>query len=171
MAVALVRTATDQQTQHFTASSDRVQLQTQKPLQLIDLTELVAERVRRARVQIGSASLQVLHTTAALLVNENEPLLLTDLERALERLMPRRRRYAHDRLAQRLTPAAPTERRNGHAHCKGLLLAPSVTLHVVEGQLLLGRWQRLFLVELDGPRLRELSVVTLGLGAAEAAWR
>ncbi len=51
---------------------------------------------------------------------------------------------------------------NGHAHCRALLLPTSVTLTIVGGQLSLGRWQRLFFVELDGPRRRELSAVIVG---------
>jgi len=43
-----------------------------------------------------------------------------------------------------------------------LLLAPSACLNVVEGRLRLGRWQRVFLVELDGPRTREVSVLLMG---------
>ena len=58
----------------------------------------------------------------------------------------------------------PDERRNGHAHCRALLLGPSACLNVVDGRLQLGRWQRVFLVELDGPRAREISVLMLGEG-------
>ena len=54
------------------------------------------------------------------------------------------------------------ERPNGHAHCRALLLPPSVCLNVTGGRLLLGRWQRVFFVELDGPREREISVLIFG---------
>jgi thiamine phosphate synthase YjbQ (UPF0047 family) len=56
----------------------------------------------------------------------------------------------------------PGERPNGHSHAKALLLRTSETLHVVGGRLQLGRWQRLLLLELDGPRERELSLLALG---------
>ena len=54
------------------------------------------------------------------------------------------------------------ERANGHAHCRALLLPSSVCLNVASGRLLLGKWQRVFLVELDGPREREVSALLLG---------
>jgi secondary thiamine-phosphate synthase enzyme len=56
----------------------------------------------------------------------------------------------------------PDERRNGHAHCRALLLGSSVAVNVANGRLQLGRWQRVFLVELDGPRTREVSVLVIG---------
>jgi secondary thiamine-phosphate synthase enzyme len=57
---------------------------------------------------------------------------------------------------------SPDERSNGHAHCRALLLGVSATLNIVDGRLLLGRWQRVFFVELDGPRERAISAVVLG---------
>jgi secondary thiamine-phosphate synthase enzyme len=152
----------------FRAASEQVQLRTTRALQLIDISELVSERVRRSGITTGLASVQVLHTTAALIVNENEPLLLQDIEQALERLSPCNLRYAHDDLSLRENAAA-AERLNGHAHCKALPLAPSLTLHIVGGRLQLGRWQRLFLVELDGAQVRQMTIVLLGTGA-KSTW-
>ena len=54
---------------------------------------------------------------------------------------------------------------HGHAHCRALLLPTSACLNVVDGRLALGRWQRVFLVELDGPRHREVSLVAVGESA------
>ena len=54
------------------------------------------------------------------------------------------------------------ERPNGHAHCQALLLPSSACLNVVQGRLRLGQWQRVFFVELDGPRERDLSVLIVG---------
>ena len=146
---------------------DLVDLRTERRRQFIDLTDLVGERVRRSGLSEGIACIQTLHTTTALLLNENEPLLLEDLSRLLERLAPEDLDYAHDDIALRrrhplAVPPAPDEPPNGDAHCKAVLLPPSQTLTIVEGRLLLGRWQSLFLVELDGPRKRTLSILLLG---------
>jgi secondary thiamine-phosphate synthase enzyme len=151
------------------AASDLVHLRTERPLQFIDITELVAERVRRSEIEHGLVCVQTLHTTAAVLLNENEPLLLEDLQRALERLVPGDLPYGHDDLARR-ADASAAERRNGHAHARALLLAPSATLTVVGGRLVLGRWQRVFLVELDGGRPRSLSILVLGVPADAPRW-
>jgi secondary thiamine-phosphate synthase enzyme len=143
-------------------SSDVVELRTQERLQFIDLTELVAERVRRSGIGHGLVCVQSRHTTTAVVVNENEPLLVEDAKRMLERLAPRDARYGHNELHRR-PDAAPDESRNGDAHCRALLLGSSETLAVAGGALQLGRWQRVFLVELDGPRRRTVCVVVVGI--------
>jgi secondary thiamine-phosphate synthase enzyme len=145
----------------FTTFSDAVTLRTQARRQFIDVTELVAERVRRSGIRDGLVLVQSHHTTAAVVVNENEPLLLGDFERLLERLCPSEGPYDHDDLARRLD-AAEEERPNGVSHCRCLLLGVAQTLHVAGGVLQIGRWQRLLLLELDGPRSRTLSIVVLG---------
>jgi secondary thiamine-phosphate synthase enzyme len=146
----------------FTVFGDELRVRTAAPLQLLDVTPAVAEAVARSGVRLGIASVQVLHTTAALAVNEDEPRLAQDLKAFLERLAPRGAGYRHDDLALRAAGLPPEERPNGHAHCKAALLRASETLHVAGGRLVLGEWQRLFLVELDGPRERRVSIRVLG---------
>ena len=144
------------------ACSDLVELRTEERVQFIDLTALVAERVRRSGIWQGLVCVQTRHTTAAVTVNENEPRLVEDMKALLERLAPRDARYAHN---DRLRPAGdlpPGESENGDAHCRALLLGASQTLTIVGGELQLGRWQSLFLVELDGPQKRSVSIVVLG---------
>jgi secondary thiamine-phosphate synthase enzyme len=143
-------------------SSDVVELRTEHRVQFIDVTELVAERVRRSGIGHGLVCVQTRHTTTGVVVNENEPLLIEDAKRMLERLAPRDARYGHNQLHRR-RHAAPDESRNGDAHCRALLLGSSETLAVVNGALQLGRWQRIFLVELDGPRLRTTCIVVMGI--------
>ena len=139
---------------------DVVHVRTDEPLQFVDVTELVAERVRRSGVREGMVSVQSRHTTAAVVVNEDEPLLLEDLAELLEGWAPAGRRYRHNDLAAREAPA--DEKPNGHAHAQALLLGVSVCLNVAEGRIDLGRWQSIFLVELDGPRPRSISIQVLG---------
>jgi secondary thiamine-phosphate synthase enzyme len=146
----------------FTAFGDELRIRTASPVQLLDVTLAVAEAVARSGICLGIASVQVLHTTAALLVNEDEPRLLQDLKAFLERLVPRGAGYRHDDQALRGAGLPPEERPNGHAHCKAALLSASATLHVGAGRLVLGPWQRLFLAELDGPRERRVSIRVLG---------
>ena len=143
---------------------DLVRLRTVSRMQFVDLTELVAERVRRSGVAEGTVTVQSRHTTAAVLVNENEPLLIQDFEDRLEAWAPADACYRHNDLEVR--EGAPVdERPNGHAHARALLLGASVSLNVAEGRLDLGEWQSVFLVELDGPRERTLSVQVLGVTA------
>lgn len=142
-------------------------LRTERPVQILDLTPQVAACVRDSGLVTGILSVSVLHTTAGLLVNEKEPLLFEDLERLLERLAPQAAAYRHDEMALRFPLPPPDERRNGHAHCRAALLRASETLHVRAGALVLGRWQRLLLAELDGPQQRSLSIALLGSARAE----
>ena len=140
---------------------DLVHIRTEKPLQFVDLTELVAERVRRSGVDEGIVTVQTRHTTTAIVVNENEPRLLDDFRDLLECWAPAGRVYRHNDLAAR--EAAPDERPNGHGHARALLLGVSVCVIIAEGRIDLGRWQSVFLVELDGPRQRTVSVQVLGV--------
>jgi len=140
---------------------EEAEIETGAPLEFVDVTAVVADVVARSGIVDGLAAIQVLHTTAAIVVNEDEPLLLADLRTALERVAPCGAAYRHDDLAARANVPAD-EPANGHAHCKALFLRASETLSVAGGRLRLGRWQRVFLVELDGPRTRALSLTVLG---------
>ena len=138
-----------------------IRITTRHPTEFADVTDDLDRLVRDAGVQVGTLTIQTLHTTTAVVVNEHEPLLLVDFERLLDRTVPRATAYWHDEMPLRPAVAAD-ERHNGHAHCRALLLPSSAVLTIVDGALRLGRWQRVFLAEFDGPRERELSVVILG---------
>ena len=97
------------------------------------------------------------HTTAAIVVNEHEPELLKDLDAFLGEVAPEHHTYAHNAV-----PCGPGEGPNGHAHCQALLLNTSATLPIVNGSPMLGRYQRIFLVELDHARPRRVTVALLG---------
>ena len=141
---------------------DRTEILTGERTQFIDITEWVGRSLRRSGIDRGLALVRVLHTTAAIAINENEPLLLTDLKAMLERLAPDGETYAHDDFERRRGNLEPGERRNGHAHARALLLGDSRQIGVLEGRLDLGRWQSILLVELDGPRYRSVSVTVMG---------
>jgi secondary thiamine-phosphate synthase enzyme len=136
----------------------RIRLVTTRPTEFVDLTDALSRFVAATGVRAGLLNVQTAHTTTAIVVNEHEPLLLDDFEALLERAVPGAAVYCHDDLVRRRGVPAD-EPRNGHAHCRALLLPPSACLNVIDGRLALGRWQRVFLVELDGPRAREVSVV------------
>jgi len=138
-----------------------IRLTTRHATEFADITDHLDRLVSEARVRAGTLTVQTLHTTTAIVVNEHEPLLLADFERLLEKTVPQATAYWHDEMPLRPSVAAD-ERRNGHAHCRALLLPSSAVLTIVDGALRLGRWQRVFLAEFDGPRERELSVVILG---------
>jgi len=135
----------------------RLRFDTKHATEFVDITDLLRQEVRRAGMRMGRLHLQSLHTTLGLAVNENEPLLLRDFGNMLERFAPVGAGYEHDDFARRINVALD-EPVNGHAHVRQLLLAGFATLLVEEGDLVLGRWQSVFAVELDGPRHRELAL-------------
>jgi secondary thiamine-phosphate synthase enzyme len=139
-----------------------IRLVTERPTEFIDITDRIRSLVEASGIDTGLVNVQSLHTTTAVVVNEHEPLLLGDFSTLLERAAPVDARYRHDDVTIRTVNLVPDERANGHAHCRALLLSPSAFLNIASGALQLGRWQRIFFVELDGPRTRQLSVVVVG---------
>jgi secondary thiamine-phosphate synthase enzyme len=122
------------------------------PIELIDITDAIADLVCQANLWNGQVLLLSRHTTAAVRIQENEPLLLEDLRDFLARLAAPNAHYRHNDFRVRTEHMHPGERPNGHSHCLQLLLGSSESVPVLQGDLALGNWQRLFLVELDGPR-------------------
>jgi secondary thiamine-phosphate synthase enzyme len=141
---------------------DRLRIDTKRAMEFVDITALVADCVLCSGITDGMVNVQTSHTTTAIVVNEHEPLLLEDMMKLLKRWAPRGD-YGHDDFDNRTVNLAPDERANGHSHARALLLGTSETLNVAGGRIRLGRWQRIFFVELDGPRTREVSVTSFGV--------
>ncbi len=137
--------------------SGRLRFESSRATEFVDLTRRIRDEVQKSGLRTGRVHLQSLHTTLGLAINENEPLLLRDFQHLLERLAPGDAGYEHDDFARRYEIAVD-EPVNGHAHCRQLLLTGFATLLVEDGKLVLGRWQSVFAVELDGPRHRELAM-------------
>jgi secondary thiamine-phosphate synthase enzyme len=139
-----------------------IRIVTARSTEFIDLTEPLEAFVAEAGIRFGLVNIQSAHTTTAIVVNEHEPLLLGDFVAMLEKTAPVDAGYRHDDANVRTVNVTADERVNGHAHCRALLLPSSACLNVIDGRLQLGRWQRVFLAELDGPRERQISVLILG---------
>jgi secondary thiamine-phosphate synthase enzyme len=141
-----------------------LRIDTESATEFIDLTDRLQALVAAADLRYGFVNVQSLHTTTAIVVNELEPLLLADFAALLARAAPQEAGYRHDDPLARTVNVTPDERVNGHAHCRALLLGASACLNIVDGKLLLGRWQRVLMAELDGPRPRDLSILIAGEG-------
>jgi isopentenyl-diphosphate Delta-isomerase len=139
----------------------RLTYQTDGAGEFRDITDDVSAVVRSSGARHGLVHVYATHTTAAIRINENEPLLLRDFRRFLGQVAPAGDGlYEHDDLPRR-PGVPPDEPINGHAHCRHLLLSTSETVPIVDGQLELGRWQRIFLVELCNARERCVTVQVL----------
>jgi len=136
--------------------------ETTKAPEFIDITEQVRNCVEQSGVNFGCVVVFSKHTTAAIKINENEPLLLEDMEKFLERISPKNGYYRHNDFSIRTVNMNDDECPNGHAHCQHLLLGTSETIPIIDGAMQLGRWQSIFLIELDHPRPRQVVVQVLG---------
>ena len=140
-----------------------LQVVTSSAPEFVDITDRVAAVVREAGILAGLVVVYSRHTTAAVTINEWEPLLLEDMALLLERVAPRHGAYRHNDFSVRTVNMIEDESPNGHAHCRHLLLGASETIPIVDGRIALGQWQRVFLVELDQPRTRDVLVQVLGV--------
>ena len=136
---------------------ERIRLRTRSAQCLEDVTQQVNEAVRASGVKEGVCHLFVPHTTAGLVINENDdPDVGRDLLEKLEALAPSDAPYHH-------------YEGNAHAHIKSSLVGQSAAVPVAEGRLALGRWQGVFFAEFDGPRERELLVTVVAARAPSEA--
>jgi secondary thiamine-phosphate synthase enzyme len=126
-----------------------LRVQTTHAREMIDITGEVAAVVRRSGLAEGLCNVYVAHATAAIVVNENDdPNVCVDTLDALDKLVPAGV-WRHDRVDG-----------NAASHIQAAMLGPSETIPFLDGGLVLGRWQAIMLVELDGPRDRRV-IVTL----------
>ncbi len=126
-----------------------VVVSTSLPIELVDITAQVQDIVTEAGVVDGICSVFLRHTTASLLINENEPGLLEDIVAVVGELFPQRA-YHHDRVDN-----------NARAHLVAALMGGSLAIPIADGKLVLGTWQSIFFLELDGPRPRRTVAVAV----------
>jgi len=120
---------------------ETIRVRSEQREQMIDVTEAVARLAKD--VKTGVIWLHCPHTTAALTIQENsDPALRQDYLEHLARLVPQ--------------PGFRHDEGNADAHIKSSLIGTTQPVLVEEGQLVLGTWQAIYLVELDGPRSRTL---------------
>lgn len=123
-------------------------IDTEKPQQSIDITAKVVAAVAESGIDSGFCHVMVLHSTAAIIVNETaDPNIGLDLIDALGRTIPTRSNWLHDRIDD-----------NAHSHIKASILGPSEMIAIDRGELVLGKWQEIMLIEFDGPRERQVSI-------------
>ena len=128
---------------------------TTESMEFWDLTDVVREVVARSGVRHGQVTVGTPHTTTTVVVNESETGFLNDFRKLITTVVPEDAYYEHDDHSVRTENVQEDEFVNGHAHCRQLLTGqPSITLPVVEGEVLLGQWQKVMFVELDQARER-----------------
>ncbi len=127
----------------------------------IDVTEDIKGFVRDSGISDGIINIYTTHTTTAIRINENEEGLINDAKSWLEKNAPGLGQYRHDDMEKR--KGIPVDEPvNGHSHLKSLIMGASETIPVIGCSLKLGTWQRIFFVDLDGPRKRRMIMHILG---------
>lgn len=127
-----------------------IEVSTARREELVDVTVPVEEAVAASGVREGSCLAYSPHTTCGVTVNEGwDPDVVRDAIRHLHEMVPQDAVWAH-------------VEGNSDAHIKTMLVGPSVLVPISGGRLRLGRWQKLFLCEFDGPRARQLWLTITG---------
>jgi secondary thiamine-phosphate synthase enzyme len=134
-----------------------LRLVTDKRLELYNLTERVAEILKRHDVKEGVVLLSSLHTTLALFVNEWQSALLHDIKATLDKVVSPTGEYRHND-----PQYSDCDRHNAHSHLQATLLSHAVSFPVAAGKLVLGQFQAIIAAELDGPRHRDLAIQIIG---------
>ncbi len=122
-----------------------MKIKTTKPIQILDITALVEQHLEP---DANAVLIFVPHTTAAVTINEYEPHLIKDMERFFSELA--QGSWEHDIIDN-----------NAYAHLVSSLIKPSLVVPVENGRLVLGTWQRILFIELDGPRTRTIYIKNL----------
>ncbi|OGY25200.1 MAG: hypothetical protein A2Z11_01820 [Candidatus Woykebacteria bacterium RBG_16_43_9] len=122
---------------------------TTKKKELVNITSKVGRIVNEANIKEGLCLIFVPHATAAVLINEDEPGFKADVEKLLDMWIPPGD-WQHDKVDN-----------NATAHLAASLIGQSRMIPVINGNLQLGTWQEIFLLELDGPRSNRRVVVQL----------
>jgi secondary thiamine-phosphate synthase enzyme len=130
---------------------------TRHRVELIDVTEHVNSFVRASGVREGTVNIFSLHTTCSVFINETQNALHADIHSFLEQIVARQGEWKHNDPNH-----SDCDRMNADSHLRAMLLGHSLTLQIAGGELVLGRWQRVLLVELDGPRERTIRLQAMG---------
>jgi secondary thiamine-phosphate synthase enzyme len=128
-----------------------VEARSRSRFDIVDVTGEVVRWLTQVKARNGVLVAYTPHTTAALAINENEEGLLEDIVEFLKELTKPERRWKHNIVDD-----------NAHAHLGNVVVGGDKVIPVSNGNLTLGTWQKLLLIEMDGPRVRRINLVYVG---------
>ena len=132
--------------------TEYVWFETKKHREYINITDDVAEIVKKSNVKEGMVLISAMHITAGVYINDAEDGLIQDIDEWLEKLAPFNSHYRHHR----------TGETNGDAHLKSLLIHHEVIVPITAGKLDFGPWQQIYYAEFDGLRRKRVIVKVMG---------
>jgi secondary thiamine-phosphate synthase enzyme len=131
-------------------ATDIIQVETTGDTDILDITPMVTDIVRKSEVTSGICLLFIPGSTGALTTIEFEAGVIQDLKDAIDRAAPKEIPYAHDK---RWGDG------NGYSHVRASILGPSLNVPISDGCLMLGTWQQIVLLDFDNrPRTRRIVV-------------
>lgn len=146
--------------------NNKIEYTSQEYLEFKDLTDEIEEQVKEAGVKNGYVLVFSKHTTLAICINEKEVGIVKDFKSLMNRLIPKDAYYCHNDLTIRtenlVCQSVASDCLNGHSHCTHMLMPNSEMIPIVEGKIALGIWQKIFAIELDCGRKREVIVQISG---------
>lgn len=135
-------------------------------LEFKDLTDQIEKQVEESNIKNGYVLVFSKHTTLAICINEKEAGIVKDFKNLMCKLIPKDTYYCHNDLSIRtenlVCQSAASDCLNGHSHCTHLLMRNSEMIPIINGKMALGTWQRIFGIELDCERKREVIVQISG---------
>lgn len=140
----------------------KIETKSTSQIEFIDITDKVEEIISNSGVREGQVLVYSPHTSASIVVNHNEKMLLQDFMRVLYKIVPVSDRYSHD-LFELNRASSSDGRSNGHSHCKSMLLGVSQTIPIEKGKMLLTEKQSIFVAEMDGARTRDIIIQVIGM--------
>ena len=147
------------------SSTHAFHFDTEEINQFCDFTDKIETLIKNSPVKHGSVTIFTPHTTTAVLINESETGYINDFKRKLEDLVPSDSYYEHDDWDLRTENMQEDENVNGRSHVRGSIIGSTeITLQIVDAEMIIGRWQRLFFVELDCARPRRLFIQIQDIG-------
>ncbi len=141
----------------FNTNFTVLKVETSGSPKFFDITDQVTELLDASKINNGLVCVFSQHTTTAVVIQEDEPLLMTDLSSFIERLAPKDAHYRHNDFNVRTVHMHEDECPNGHSHCQNLVLGTSESIPIVQGKMILGQWQRIFVIELDADKANQIS--------------
>jgi len=139
---------------------EEIVVDTLEGIHLYDITEQINQIVKESGIAEGFATINSMHTTTALTINEFESRLMDDVRWFLNKLIPPTDNYLHNDIHLRDCPDDEPE--NSHSHLASILLGNTESIIVSNGKLQFGKWQSVLFIELDGPRKRTVGVQVMG---------
>jgi secondary thiamine-phosphate synthase enzyme len=133
----------------FKIINSTISFSTNGEIEFVDLTNQICDVVANSSVKNGLVHIFAPHATGVILLTENDPALIQDIQRFFEKIVPKSLSYHH-----------PS---NAYAHLRSILFPPDRTIPVIDGKVIFGTWQSLFFVETDvQPRRRKIIIQVMG---------